>query len=179
MVKEQLLNEMKQDMLKEIKNAVKEIKLRDSDEVCYISLFGSDNEPVLGLITLGIRSYRDKMIKEEVSEYDRLGYLWNSAEMPANYQIGLEQVIPSFADKQQLFMEVTEEDDWDKTWEDCQQVRFEVAYQLNSFDWSEIIPVTNDFVLYSEWEAIDLNGGDLIKSIPLEKLHLLKAKSLA
>jgi len=176
MEKEQLLNEMKQDMLREIQTAVKEIKLSDSDEVCYISLLGTDYEPVLGLITVGIKSFRDEMIQEEVSQ--KLWYLWNSAEMPARYQVGLEKVLPSFQDKQEKFMELTEADDWEETWESCQNVRFEVAYQLNSVDWSAILPVTTDFVLYSDWEAIDVENGDLVRSIPNEKLLILKEQSL-
>ncbi|OPH50022.1 hypothetical protein BC351_36625 [Paenibacillus ferrarius] len=177
MKKEQLLKEMKQDMLREIRNAVKEIKLRDLDEVCYISLFGTESEPVLGLITLGIKSFRDEMIQEEVSE--KLEYLWNSAEMPANYQVGLEKILPSFQNKQELFMELTEDDDWEETWEASQNVRFEVAYELNSFDWSGVLPITSDFVIYSEWEAIVVEDGDLTRSIPTEKLQLLKEQGLA
>ncbi len=117
------------------------------------------------------------MINEEVSE--KLWYLWNSAEMPARYQVGLEQVLPSFQEKQEKFVGLTENNEWEDTWEFCQNIRFEVAYQLNSYNWSEILPVTTDFVLYSEWEAIDVENGDLEKSIPKEKLLILKEQGLA
>ncbi|MCA0757065.1 hypothetical protein KP806_18545 [Paenibacillus sp. N4] len=171
MKKEQLLEEMKQDMLLGMKNAVRDIKLKDRDEVCYIALMGTDYEPVLGLITLGIKSIRDEMIQEE--EEQKLWYAWNSAEMPVNYQAGPDKVSSSFGVKQVEFMELTKDDDWEETWALCQNVRFEVAYQLNTVDWNDLLPVTRDFVLFSEWEAIDVENGDLIRSIPKDKLQLL------
>jgi hypothetical protein len=177
MDKEQLLEEMKQDMLREIQNAVKEIQLDESDEVCYISLLGTDYEPVLGLITLGIKSYRDKMIQEEHQQ--PLWYLWNSGEMPANYQGGLEEVLPSFQEKQNNYIELIGDNEWEACWEACQNVRFDVAYQLNSLDWSAILPVTPDFVIFSDWEDIDVENGDLHRSIPPDKLAILKESGLA
>ncbi|WP_150272881.1 hypothetical protein [Paenibacillus tepidiphilus] len=177
MGKDQLLEEMKQDMLREVQIAVKEIKLNESDEVCYISLLGTDYEPVLGLITLGIKSYRDKMIKEEHPQ--ALWYLWNSGEMPVEYQVGLEKVLPSFIEKQEKFVELIGDSEWEDYWKACQDVRFEVAYQLNSLDWSRILPVTTDFVLYSDWEELDVENGDLERSIPKEKLIILKELGLA
>lgn len=177
MGKDQLLEEMKQDMLREIQIAVKEIKLDESDEVCYISLLGTEYEPVLGLITLGIKSYRDKMIKEEHPQ--ALWYLWNSGEMPVEYQVGLEKVLPSFQEKQEKFVELIGDNEWEDYWKACQDVRFEVAYQLNSLDWSGILPVTIDFVLYSDWEELDVENGDLERSIPKEKLTILKEFGLA
>ncbi|UQZ33457.1 hypothetical protein C2I18_07720 [Paenibacillus sp. PK3_47] len=176
MDKDQLLKEMKQDMLRDILVAVKEIQLDESDEVCYVSLLGTDYEPVLGLITLGIKSYRDKMIQEEHPQ--ALWYLWNSGEMPAAYQVGLEKVIPSFQEKQEKFVELIGDNEWEQYWEACQDVRFEVALQLNSLDWTEVLPVTPDFVLYSDWEALDVENGDLERSIPKEKLLLLRETGL-
>lgn len=41
------------------------------------------------------------------------------------------------------------------------------------------MPVTTDFVLYSDWEAIDVENGDLERSIPKEKLIILKEFGLA
>ncbi|WP_340007312.1 hypothetical protein MHH52_06130 [Paenibacillus sp. FSL K6-0276] len=117
MGKVKLLEEMKQDMLREIQIAVKEIRLDESDEVCYISLLGTDYEPVLGLITLGIKSYRDKMIKEEHPQ--ELLYLWNSGEMPVEYQVGLEKVLPSFQEKQEKFVELIEDNEREDYWKAC------------------------------------------------------------
>jgi hypothetical protein len=179
MEKELLLNQMKQDMLAEIKNAIKEVKLRDSDEVCYISLFGSAYYPVLSIITLGLKSCRDEIVQKKAGSSDRLASIWNCAEMPARCEIGMEDLTPSFADMQQRYNELTDDDDWEETWEACQEVRFEVAYQLNALDWSEIIPITDDFVVFSEWLSIMVKDGDLARSMPPEKLLLLKAKDLA
>lgn len=60
MGKDELLLELKQVLLREVPNAVQKIKLNQGDKVCYISLLGTDNEPVLGLITLGIESHRNR-----------------------------------------------------------------------------------------------------------------------
>lgn len=178
MEKEQLLNQMKQDMLTGIVNAVREIKLGDSDEVCYISLFGSEYHPVLSIITLGLKSYRDELVQTTEGSSDRLASLWNCAEMPSRCEIGMEDLSPSFADMQQRFYDLTGDDDWEETWEACQEARFEVAYQLNCLNWSEIIPITDDFVIFSEWLSIMVKDGDLTRSIPSEKLLILKSKGL-
>ncbi|QJD88620.1 hypothetical protein [Cohnella herbarum] len=53
MIKGQFLVQLKQDLLISIPNAVKRIKLDEGDKVCYIALYGSDDEPVIGLIQLG------------------------------------------------------------------------------------------------------------------------------
>jgi hypothetical protein len=176
MDKNQLIEEIKVAMVSEIQNAVRKVRLEKSDKVCYISLYGSNDEPVLSLITLGIKSYRDKMLREEHSQI--LWYIWNSGEMPACYQVGLESVLPSFSEKQEEFISLFGEEEWKGLWELCQSTRFDVAFQLNQKNWDNIIPVTDDFVVYSDWDDIDVENGDLMRSIPDEKIKLLKEKGL-
>ena len=171
-----LLEELKVAMLSEIQNAVRKVKLEPSEKVCYISLYGSDDEPVLSLITLGIKSYRDEMLKEGHRQI--FWYIWNSGEMPACYQIGLESVLPSFSERQEEFKSLYGEEGWKDLWELCQNTRFDVAYQLNHKNWDNTIPVTDDFVVYSDWDDIDVENGDLKRSIPDEKIKLLKEKGL-
>jgi hypothetical protein len=177
MDKKQFLIELKQDLLIKIPNAVKRIKLDEEDRVCCISLYGSDTEPVISLIQLGIESYRDRMIEEEGT--DDKGFLWNSGEMPCEYQIDLESEDPNFPEKQSTLIELFGGDEeYETWWEICQNLRFEIAYELNNYDWSGVIPTTDDCVVYSDWESIDVNNGDLIRSIPRTKYELLEAKGL-
>jgi len=174
LVQIQLLTELKQSMLQEIPRAVKEFKLSNGDEVCYISLLGTNYEPLLGLITLGIKSCRDEMLQE-----GSIDKLWKSGAMPCQYQIGLEKLPVSFAEKQEQFVDLHRNgDQWEDACDVCRQIRCEVAYQLNGLNWSTTIPVTDDFVVYSEWEAIDVKNGDLERSIPKDKLSLLKERGL-
>ncbi|SOC44246.1 hypothetical protein [Ureibacillus acetophenoni] len=175
MDKKQLMNDLKQIVLKEVPNAVKKITLENEDKVCYISLLGTDDEPVLGLIQLGIESYRNEIINEV--GIDDKWTIWNSGEMPVDYQTVIDENHPEFREKQELLVKAFG-DDWEDLWEDCQTLRFELAQELNQYNWSEILPITEDFVVYSDWEAIDVTNGDLERSIPIEKLNIIKDKQL-
>lgn len=174
MDKKKLLNDLRNIVLSELPNAVREIKLDKRDKVCYIALFGSDDEPILGLIQLGIESYRNEVI--EKYGIDDKWVIWNSAEMPANYQNVINN--SEFDEKQQNLGKVLEGDNWEDFWEECQSIRFELAQEFNNYNWNEILPITYDFVVYSEWEAIDVINGDLKRSIPKEKFNRLKDKNL-
>lgn len=176
MGKDELFLELKQVLLREVPNVVQKIKLNEGDKVCYISLLGTDYEPVLGLITLGIESYRNRMIEE--SGTDDKWYLWNSGEMPLNYQTSFEDQDQTFQLKQETLMNLFGNEKWEEFWEDCQTLRFEVANKLNTYNWSDIIPTSDDFVVYSDWESIDVSQGDLVKSLPQEKIEILVEKSL-
>lgn len=177
MDKEQFLVKLKHDLLIGIPDAVKTIKLDEGDKVCYIALFGSDYEPVLGLIQLGIESYRNKMIEE--SGTDNKWYLWNSGEMPVQYQTDLESEDPNFLERQSTFKELFGgEENYEVWWEAAQDIRYEIAYELNNLDWSGMIPTSDDFVVYSDWESIDVDNGDLVRSIPRKKYELLEKKGL-
>ncbi|QJD83284.1 hypothetical protein [Cohnella herbarum] len=177
MIKGQFLVQLKQDLLISIPNAVKRIKLDEGDKVCYIALYGSDDEPVIGLIQLGVESYRKQMIEEEGTDDKWL--LWNFGEMPVNYQIGLESEDPNFPEKQNTLIEIFGgQEEYEEWWEVSQNLRFEIAYELNNYDWSGIIPTSDDFVIYSSWEAIDVINGDLTRSIPKNKYELLESMGL-
>lgn len=175
MDKKQLMNDLKHIVLKEVPNAVKEIKLDKEDKVCYISLLGTDYEPVLGLIQLGIESYRNEIIKEVGIENKYS--IWNSGNMPVEYQTVIKTDHSDFAEKQDLLIKVFG-DDWEDLWEASQALRFELAQEFNQYNWSEILPITDDFVVYSDWEAIDVINGDLERSIPKEKFNIIKDKQL-
>ncbi|SOB98514.1 hypothetical protein SAMN05880501_10235 [Ureibacillus xyleni] len=173
MDKKSLMNDLKQIVLKEVPNAVKKVKLDKGDKICYISLIGTDYEPVLGLIQFGIESYRNEIIKS-VGIDDKWS-IWNTGEMPVEYQTVIDG--DNFAEKQEQLVKDFG-DDWENLWDECQRLRFEVAQQLNSYNWSEILTITEDFVVFSDWESIDVANGDLESSIPKEKLEIIKAKNL-
>ncbi|OCA87936.1 hypothetical protein A8F94_08900 [Bacillus sp. FJAT-27225] len=174
MEEEQLLKEMKSILLNEIPKAVKSIRLESGEMVCYISLLGTDYEPVLGYITLGIESHRKEIIEEYGIE-DKYS-IWNSGNMPINYQTTIED--STFRAHQDQLAELLRGDRWEEIWAACQALRFEIAMELNSYNWGEFLPVTEDFVVFSEWEAIDVENGDLVPSIPQEKMNVLVEKGL-
>ncbi|WP_342431335.1 hypothetical protein [Neobacillus sp. FSL H8-0543] len=175
MERDQLIEELKQILIREIPNAVRNIRLDEEDKVCYLSLLGTDYEPVLGLITVGIESFRKKIIEEYGIE-DKYS-IWNSGEMPVEYQTGIDNN-SSFLKKQEALVELFGDEEWEESWEACQTLRFEVAKELNTFNWNEILPLTEDFVVYSDWEAIDVSNGDLLRSVPKEKIEILINKGL-
>ncbi|MCP1135222.1 hypothetical protein NKT34_18135 [Paenibacillus polysaccharolyticus] len=56
----------------------------------------------------------------------------------------------------------------------------EVAYELNvTTNWPEYSKLTDNFVVFVEWEAMDIMNGDLHASIPASKLELLQLEDLA
>lgn len=85
------------------------------------------------------------MLKED--HKDLLWCLLNSGEMPVNYKAGLEDVVPTFRGKQEEFVNLFEDEEWEELWSLSQDARFEVASKLNQKDWSGILPVTDDFVV--------------------------------
>jgi hypothetical protein len=174
MEKGQLIEELKQILIKEIPNAVRNIKLSDEDKVCYLSLLGTDYEPVLGLITLGIDSYRNQII-EEYGINDKYS-IWNSGEMPVEYQTII--LDSEFLKKQEELVKLFGDAEWEEGWQACQNLRFEVAKELNTYDWSDILSLTEDFIVYSDWEAIDVKNRDLLPSIPERKIEKLVKNGL-
>ncbi|WP_434756643.1 hypothetical protein [Paenibacillus amylolyticus] len=67
--------------------------------------------------------------------------------------------------------------DW---FEEGKRLWQEVAYELNvTTNWSEYSKLTDYFVVFVEWEAMDVMNGDLHASIPANKLALLQSEDLA
>lgn len=54
-----------------------------------------------------------------------------------------------------------------------------VAWELNLRDWRDVCPVTDDFVVIPADGSVHFGDfGDIIHSIPSEKLHLLRSRGL-
>ena len=61
-------------------------------------------------------------------------------------------------------------------WKESKKLWYEVALELNRKDLSKDGPFTEDFVIFIDEEGMELK--DLVKSIPEEKLDLLRSKGL-
>lgn len=56
----------------------------------------------------------------------------------------------------------------------------EVAYALNEkMNWSDYSILKENFVVFVEWEAMDVMNGDMQESIPPAKLEVLQSEGLA
>ncbi|MOA59034.1 hypothetical protein D3C78_1835570 [compost metagenome] len=54
----------------------------------------------------------------------------------------------------------------------------EVAQAVNETNWSQYPLLSNDFIVYVDWEGLDVIDGDLEASVPLLKLEVLRSKGL-
>lgn len=67
------------------------------------------------------------------------------------------------------------DDYYGEWWKQTEQIMLEVSMKLNEYDWSEILEITDDFIVFVDWEAWD---GDLSSSVPKEKIEKLIEKGL-
>lgn len=63
-------------------------------------------------------------------------------------------------------------------WEEGQKLWQEVAYALNEMIWSDYPLLTENFVVFVDWEGMDVLNGGFEESVPLTKLEMLRSEGL-
>lgn len=163
-----LKKEIVNDLLCLIPEAVNKIKVPEDQDICFIALVSDDYNPLVALIQLGFESVR----KEALEKYGLDG-AWNSGNQFQKYSSLINN--PNMLKKQSDLIEICGgENHYDIWWNQSQEIMFEVAKRLNSLDWKSFFNITDDFVVYSDWEAIDVQNGDLALSVPIEKIEKLR-----
>ncbi|MDF2653154.1 MAG: hypothetical protein K0Q73_8959 [Paenibacillus sp.] len=166
-----MIEELKKEIINELINlipkAVSRIEKPSNDKVCFIALYRDDYDPLVSLMQLGLVKYRQEC-------FENSGFCFNSAEQPAKYQNDLTD--QSLKEKEKLLISLCNPDDYyGEWWKQTEQIMLEVSMKLNEHDWSEILEISDDFIVFVDWEAWD---GDLSSSVPKEKIEKLIEKGL-
>ena len=175
---------LRETVKKELMLAVKQTidTLCDSpseSSYCFLSIYLHDEVHAVysPMFNPGWNEVREEQI-EEKDEHDEYYYygLWSSGDHPLNDQQELENhdLIQRL---RTLIIYWRSRGDW---FEEGKRLWQEVAYELNvTTNWPEYSKLTDNFVVFVEWEAMDIMNGDLHASIPASKLELLQLEDLA
>lgn len=148
-------------------------------EYCFMSIYLHDevHKVYSPIFNPGLQEVREEQIEENDEEEDEYYYtLWNSGDHPMNDQQELtnQHLIQKL---RTLIMYWRSNGDW---WMEGVRLWKEVAYALNEkTNWSDYSNLTENFVVFVEWEAMDVMNGDLQESIPSAKLRRLQSEKLA
>jgi len=145
-------------------------KKAGGERFCYIGIYLHD-EPS-GVYEPIFHPALERIRLEQLKEKNNLDYIWNTGEHPVNYQETIQdkEVIDKF---ERLVQYWEMKNNW---WKESKKLWYEVAMELNREDWSNYSPFTDDFVIFVDEEGLRLK--DLAKSIPYDKLNILRFKGL-
>ena len=166
---------IKEGIILDLKEIIDDLcKNQPGKEYCFMSIYLHEEVHTVysPIFHPGLQKVRKKQIVEEKDYY----YLWNSGEHPVNDQQELtnRHLIQKL---RALIMYWRSNGDW---WMEGVRLWKEVAYALNEkTNWSDYSNLTENFVVFVEWEAMDVMNGDLQESIPSAKLRRLQSEELA
>ncbi|BFT70129.1 hypothetical protein [Paenibacillus sp. P36] len=170
-------NDLKQEIINDllilIPKAVKEISIPEAQKVCFVALYRNDYDPLVRVIQLGFEDVRQSNF-----EKDGIWLAWNSGDQPRKYRNDLSGT--SIKEKEERFINMHDPDEYyGEWWKQCISIMDQVSLKLNEYDWNSIFGnITDDFVVYVDWEGLDVENGDLTNCIPPKKLEKLKNKGL-
>ncbi|MCU6713231.1 hypothetical protein M6D81_31490, partial [Paenibacillus sp. J5C_2022] len=170
-------NELKQEIIEDllvlIPNAVKKIKIPDDKKVCFVAIYRSDYDPLVGLIQIGFEDVREANFEE-----GGIHMAWSSGEQPYKYQNDLE--VTHLKEKEKRLINMYDPNEYyGEWWKQCIDVMNKVSMKLNEYEWKEIFNnITDDFVVYIDSENMNVENGDLEKCIPTDKLLKLREKGI-
>ncbi|MDR6879639.1 hypothetical protein [Bacillus sp. 3255] len=144
-------------------------KQAEKEKICYIGIYLHDEPEAVcdPIFHPALEKIRLEQLKQDIN-YD----IWNTGEHPVNYQESIQNrgVIDKF---ERLVQYWGMKNIW---WKESKKLWYEVALELNREDWSKYSPLTEDFVIFVDEEGLELK--DLARSIPQEKLNLLRSNGL-
>lgn len=142
------------------------------ERVCFVAIYLHDEPHGIydPIYQPGLASVRSEQIEQKTD----LNTLWNSGEHPDVYQdtLGDKELIEKL---QKLTMFWSMKGSW---WIQGKKLWQEVATELNQKDLSDQLPVTEDFIVFVDWEGFDVKKGDLEKILPEEKIEMLRVNGL-
>lgn len=142
------------------------------ERLCFVAIYlhGEPN----GLYDPIYHPGLEKIRMEQLEQNKGLHTFWNSGEHPGNYQVSINNS-ELLENLRKLINYWGFKSNW---WVQGKKFWHEVAYAINELDWSESIPITDDFIVYVDWEGLDVSKGGLLNSIPYHKLEILRQKGL-
>jgi|GEM_PF-6119607 len=137
---------------------------------CFLAIYLHGEAPAVysTIFHPGLQYIRE----EQIENKEDIEFIWSSGEHPVNYQQELtDQELVTML--RTLIMYWHNTDNW---WEESMALWQEVAYTVNETDWSDFPLLSEDFVLFVDWEGLDII--ELEKSIPGHKMEILGSKGL-
>ena len=174
-----LRDTVKKELISAVKHTMNTLCETPSDRTyCFLSIYLHDEVEGLYSPVLhpGWQAVREAQVegKDDRDEYYYYT-IWSSGEHPVNDQQELEN--QELIGKLRTFiMYWRSRGEW---FEEGKRLWQEVAYELNeTTDWSDYSRLTDNFVVFVEWEAMDVMNGDLHMSMPSAHLKFLQAEGL-
>lgn len=170
---------VKKELILTVKDIIDVLCENQSDKrYCFLSIYLHDEVDTVysPIFDPGLQEIREEQIEEKDENEDYYYNIWNSGEHPGIDQQELtnHDLIEKL---RTLIMYWRSNGDW---WEEGMRLWKEVAYDLNeTTNWSDYSRLTENFVVFVEWEAMDVMSGDLQESIPPAKLEVLQSEGLA
>ena len=146
-----------------------------SENPAYCVALAYFSEPGPCMVYVGFEDAREELL----STPDGKDWVWNAADMSG----GIEPDLSAVEDTARLlFQELTLADADDETarpgTERNRELVCEVAKELNSVDWSSVLPVTDDFVVYAtDMELVDLDT-NMAYCVPQSLLDAFHSRGL-
>lgn len=176
----EILSELRPLLIDAIPRAVGSLRLKSPAAVLRIYYF--DTTAPCGYLTLRIitEKGRAKLLKQKGR--DATYYLWSSGEVTFDKEIDLPNEGLKFKSNKRMIELFAALYDrlMDRTLASYRKMLQEVARTLNSKDWRRTCPVTDDFAIATAdgSQAFADEHGDLVKSIPPDRLKLLRQRGL-
>ena len=148
----------------------------NGEQLCFFVLYLCD-EPLDSLEDPLYEPGFERVRARQVEADDDLFSLWSGGEHPTRYKTSIEN--------QELLKKLRalyvhwslEGDAWNCIYKG-REFWQEVAYALNELEWSRYFPVTDDFVVFVNWEGIEIDNGEQLKAIPGHRQEKLRAKGV-
>ncbi|MGM0904457.1 MAG: SMI1/KNR4 family protein [Bacillota bacterium] len=146
---------------------------KGGQELCFANFYMHDDpsDAIDNTVRIGKSEERLELLGDSGNV---LEMIWNSSEY------GQLQFVPVYEKETEfgsevitLMRNVESKRNW---FEEAKNIMTEVCRKLNKMDWGEKEGFTCDFVVYTDWESFGIE--DLARSIPEEKMGLLKAGGL-
>lgn len=139
---------------------------------CFLAIFlyGEAHGVYSPIFHPGLQKIREEQLKNNRNYY----VIWSPGEQPVNYQKDLSdhELIQKL---RTLIYYWHNTENW---WEEGQKLWQEVAYALNEMIWSDYPLLTENFVVFVDWEGMDVLNGGFEESVPLTKLEMLRSEGL-
>ena len=169
---DELSNRIYKKLVDLIPKVVRKAKITEP-AYCLGLAYDFENDPLPPCIGIGLARERQQWFESRGKEARAL--LWNPAEY-ARYEDGSLNLVDKDLDEAcEIFCQLilAKFDTWS-----AQKVLNRVTLKLNERDWSRLLPVTDDFIVY----AVDFEGFHLATNlkagVPQKRLRLLRKRRL-
>ncbi|MFE5322204.1 hypothetical protein ACFQ88_26360 [Paenibacillus sp. NPDC056579] len=168
-----LREEVKTGLVEDAKDVFQEIHRKTgSERLCFVAIYLHQSSSYIydPVYHPGLERIRTEQLEQKLTP----DILWSSGEHPSDYQESIQN--EELGRKLERLVQYWQmKNNW---WKEGKRLWYDVVQELNLQDWSGILPITDDFVIYVDEEALNVKKGDLAKSIPSNKVDVLYAKGL-